>query len=89
MLIDPRGPRFVAALTTVVLGAGLLTANIWLLALQTAFFAIGASAGVQRTPYAALFRRFVRPRCLRRPTLSPPPRRDLRKASVSRSGSSA
>ena len=62
MLIDPRGPRFVAALTTVVLGVVLLTANIWLLALQTAFFAIGALAGVQRTPYAAVFRRFIRPR---------------------------
>ena len=62
MLIDPRGPRFVAALTTVVLGVVLLTANIWLLALQTAFFAIGALAGVQRTPYATVFRRVIRPR---------------------------
>lgn len=62
MLIDPRGPRFVAALTTVVLGLVLLTANIWLLALQTAFFAFGALSGVQRTPYAAVFRRLIRPR---------------------------
>jgi hypothetical protein len=62
MLIDPRGPRFVAALTTVVLGLVLLTANVWLLALQSVIFAWGALAGVQRTPYAALFRRLIRPR---------------------------
>ena len=66
MLIDPRGPRFVAALTTVVLGVVLVTANVWLLALQTLLFGVGALVGIQRTPYAALFRRLIRPR------LSPP-----------------
>ena len=76
MLIDPRGPRFVAALTTVVLGLVLLTANIWLLALQAAFFAIGALAGVQLTPYSAVFRRLVRPR------LGPP--KDLESAAPPR-----
>jgi len=38
-----------------------------LLALQAAVFAVGATRGVQHTPYAALFRGVVRPR------LAPPP----------------
>lgn len=64
--IDPRGPRFAATLTTVVLAAVLLTAPsataTALLVVQTALFAIGALGGIQRTPYAWLFKRLVRPR---------------------------
>ena len=64
--IDPRGPRFAATLTTIVLAAVLLAAPsstaVTLLAVQAAVFAIGAAAGVQRTPYAWLFRTLVRPR---------------------------
>ena len=64
--IDPRGPRFAATLTTVVLAAVLLTAPsataTALLVVQTVLFAIGAVGGVQRTPYAWLFKRLVRPR---------------------------
>jgi hypothetical protein len=63
--IDPRGPRFAATLTTLVLAAVLLTSPsrlaVGLLAAQTAFFALGAAGGVQRTPYSWLFRRLVRP----------------------------
>jgi hypothetical protein len=65
-LIDPRGPRFVAALTTVVLAVALVTGSPWVLAAQGVVFAIGAVAGVQHTPYSWLYRRLVRPR------LSPP-----------------
>lgn len=64
--IDPRGPQLAAALTAVVLAAVLLLAphpaGIALLAVQTALFALGAVAGVQRTPHAWLFRTLVRPR---------------------------
>ena len=64
--IDSRGPRFAATLTTVVLAAVLLTAPsptaIALLVVQTALFAAGAIGGVQRTPYACLFKRLVNPR---------------------------
>jgi uncharacterized membrane protein YjdF len=38
------------------------TATIVLLAVQTVLFAIGAVAGVQRTPYAWVFRTVLRPR---------------------------
>jgi hypothetical protein len=61
-MIDPRGPRFAAAVTTVVLAVVLLTGSAWLLAAQTAVFAAGAFAGLHRSPYGVVFRRFVRPR---------------------------
>ena len=64
--IDPRGPQFTAALTTVVLAVVLLTAPgpvaTVLLAVQTALFALGVARGVQRTPVAWVFRTVVRPR---------------------------
>ena len=60
--IDPRGPRFAAALTAVVLAAVLLTGPVWLLAVQAVLFAIGAFAGPGAQPYAWLFRPLVRPR---------------------------
>jgi hypothetical protein len=62
MSIDPRGPRFVASITTVVLAIVLVTGNVWLLLAQTAVFAIGAFAGIQRNPYSWLFRHTLRPR---------------------------
>ena len=61
-MIDPRGPRFAAAVTTVVLAVVLLTGSVWLLAAQTVVFAIGAFAGLHRSPYGVLFRNYVRPR---------------------------
>jgi hypothetical protein len=63
--IDPRGPRFVASLTSVVLVLVLLTpppVAIVLLAFQATVFGIGAFRGIQHTPYAALFKTAVRPR---------------------------
>jgi hypothetical protein len=62
MDIDARGPRFGAALTTVVLAVVLITGSFWLLAWQTLAFALGAAGGVGRSPYGWLFRTAVRPR---------------------------
>ncbi|GHF56400.1 DUF4395 domain-containing protein [Streptomyces griseosporeus] len=62
MDIDVRGPRFGAAVTTVVLAAVLITSSTWLLAWQTLAFALGAAGGVARSPYGLLFRVLVRPR---------------------------
>lgn len=67
MDIDVRGPRFGAALTTVVLAAVLITGSGPLLAVQAALFAVGAAAGVQRSPYGWVFRTLIRPR------IGPPP----------------
>ncbi|GAA4672770.1 DUF4395 domain-containing protein [Nocardioides nanhaiensis] len=64
--VDPRGQRFAATITVVVLAAVLLTAPSTLatvlLALQTALFALAVAVGVQRTPYAWLYRTLARPR---------------------------
>jgi len=62
MDIDIRGPRFGAAVTTVVLAVVLITGSVWLLAWQTLCFAAGALAGVQHSPYGLLFRTALRPR---------------------------
>ena len=62
MDIDVRGPRFGAAVTTLVLAAVLVTGSSWLLGWQALCFAAGALAGVHRSPYGWLFRTAVRPR---------------------------
>ena len=68
--VDPRGPRFGAAITTVVLAVTLVfidtTAGTVLIAWQTLVFALGSLVGLQAQPYGWVFRRVVRPR------LSPP-----------------
>jgi hypothetical protein len=56
-VIDPRGPRFAAWLTTVVLAVVLLTASTPLLALQAAVFALGAGGA---NPYALFFKHVIR-----------------------------
>ena len=61
-LIDARGPRFGAAITTVVLAVALVTHSTWLVGLQLVVFAIGAIGTPARTPYALIFKKFVRPR---------------------------
>lgn len=60
--IDARGPRFAAAITTLVLALALLTQSIWLLFAQILVFAIGAGLGPHRSPYGLLFRKFVKSR---------------------------
>jgi hypothetical protein len=62
MFVDPRGPRFGAVLTSLVLAAVLVTANGWLLAAQAVVFAVGAFAGLRYAPYGFVFRALVRPR---------------------------
>ena len=62
MYLDPRGPRFGAAITTVVLAAVLVTGAGWLLVAQAVVFAIGAFAGLRFAPYGFIFRALVRPR---------------------------
>lgn len=61
-MVDPRGQRFAAALTSVVLAITLVTASGWLLLAQTAVFLAGATAGLRAAPYGWIFRVFVRPR---------------------------
>ena len=58
-MIDPRGPRTAAWLTTAVLIVVLLTGSAALLLAQAVVFALGA---LGRSPYALVFRYLVRPR---------------------------
>ena len=68
--IDPRGPRFGAAITsvllliTVFLGLNPATATgaYALLVVITALFAVGAIFGNSKHPYGVFFKKFVRPR---------------------------
>lgn len=64
--LDVRGPRFGAAITTVVLAVAFLTAGTTtataLLLIQAAAFAIGAFVGPHAQPYGVFFAKVVRPR---------------------------
>jgi len=66
MLLDPRGPRFAAAVTTVVLVLVLVFTSGWLALAQAAVFAITA-ASPRFGPYGIVYRSLVAPR-LSRPT---------------------
>ena len=61
-VIDARGPRFSAAITTAVLATALATSNLWVIVAQAIVFAIGAFRGPQFTPYAVIFKKIVKPR---------------------------
>jgi len=60
--VDPRGQRFAAALTALVLVAVLITSSAWLLAAQGVVFGIGAALGLKYAPYGLIYRWLVRPR---------------------------
>jgi hypothetical protein len=61
-IIDARGPRFGAVITTAVLATALVTNNLWVIVAQGIVFAIGAFKGPQFTPYAFIYKSLVRPR---------------------------
>ncbi len=68
--IDPRGPRFGATITSVLLlitvflalDAATTASAYALLAVITALFAVGAVFGNSKHPYGLIFKKFVRPR---------------------------
>ena len=65
-LIDPRGPRFGAAITTAVLAIAVIaTPSVLatvLVAVQAVVFGLGAFVGLSAQPYGVVYRRFIRPR---------------------------
>jgi len=66
--VDPRSPRFGAAITSVILALVVVlypvspVASLVLLLIQTLAFAAGSLVGLQAQPWGIVFRRFVRPR---------------------------
>jgi hypothetical protein len=72
--IDPRGPRFGAGITGILLLVvialsltGLQLAALIVFTVITLIFAWGAFAGIRRHPYGFLFKKLIRPR-LKPPT---------------------
>jgi hypothetical protein len=62
MQIDPRGQRFAAAVTSVVLTVVLVLGSWVPLAAQAVVFAVGVVFGLRYAPYALLYKALVRPR---------------------------
>jgi len=60
--VDPRGLRFAAGVTTVVLALTLLLNSAWPFAGQAVVFAISVVFGVSASPYGQIFKRLIRPR---------------------------
>lgn len=64
--VDPRGPRFGASITVIVLAAALVTAGspvgLVLIAWQTLVFGLGAFVGLYAQPYGVVFRKLICPR---------------------------
>jgi hypothetical protein len=61
-LIDARGPRFGALITTAILTAALAFNSFPLILWQLGVFAIGAFISPQRTPYAWIYQSLIKPR---------------------------
>jgi ABC-type multidrug transport system permease subunit len=61
-MIDARGPRWSAGLTSIVLVIALLTRSPIVMAIQLVQFGFGAFAGLPRSPYARLYKSLVQPR---------------------------
>jgi hypothetical protein len=61
-ILDPRGVRFTAGITSVILCVGLLTQSWRVLAVQTVLFGLCAFVGLRSNPWGHLYRQTVRPR---------------------------
>jgi hypothetical protein len=62
MQVDPRGQRFSAILTSIVLVVVLVTSSWPLLAAQAVVFVIGVALGLRSAPYGLVYQVLVRPR---------------------------
>ncbi|MBB4934158.1 hypothetical protein F4561_004978 [Lipingzhangella halophila] len=62
MQVDPRGQRFAAAVSALVLAVVLASGSAMLLAAQGLVFAVAAVAGVRYSPYGLLYAIHVRPK---------------------------
>ena len=60
--VDPRGVRFTAGITSVILALALISQSWRIMAAQAVLFALCAFAGLKSNPWGYLFRGAVRPR---------------------------
>jgi len=61
-LIDARGPRYTAALTTLVLSAAIITESNLIIGFQFAVFLSAVLFGLRRSIYGFLYRNLIQPR---------------------------
>ena len=61
-LIDARGPRYTAAITTVVLSAALVTESNLIIGFQFAVFLSAVLLGLRRSLYGFIYRNLIQPR---------------------------
>ncbi|GAA4636112.1 DUF4395 domain-containing protein [Actinoallomurus vinaceus] len=62
MQVDPRGQRFGATLTAIVLIVVLVSSSWLLLAAQAVVFLVGVVFGLRNAPYGLIYQALVRPR---------------------------
>lgn len=60
--VDPRGPRFTAWITSIILALVLVTGSWRLLAAQAVVFALCAFIGLRLNPWGQVYRYVVQPR---------------------------
>ena len=61
-LIDARGPRYTATITTVVLSAALVTESNLIIGFQFAVFLSAVLFGLRRSLYGLIYRNLIQPR---------------------------
>ena len=61
-LIDARGPRYTAAITTLVLSAALVTESNLIIGFQFAVFLSAVLFGLRRSLYGFIYRNLIQPR---------------------------
>jgi hypothetical protein len=61
-LIDARGPRYTAAITTLVLSAALVTESNLIIGFQFAVFLTAVLFGLRRSIYGLVYRNLIQPR---------------------------
>jgi hypothetical protein len=62
VLIDARGPRYTAAITSVVLAAALVTESNLIIGFQFAVFLTAVLFGLRRSIYGFIYRNLIQPR---------------------------
>jgi hypothetical protein len=62
VLIDARGPRYSAAITTTVLALALITQSNFLIGFQLAVFLSAVIFGLRRSIYGLIYRNLIQPR---------------------------
>jgi hypothetical protein len=62
VLIDARGPRFSAAITTIILALALITESNYLIGFQLAVFLSAVIFGLRKSIYGFVYRNLIQPR---------------------------